>query len=251
MPKTYDSSDDEAGIWTGNFNGNNTYMYHRSPAGTATNTNPSTPRYGGFGSSKPTTPKSSGTSKSITGFHVRQRCHNQGRDDLAGRRRSANADILESLGLPSMVSFYDMKQLQDGVSEEDIRGPRKSKGHRRQRSRAVSVCLSTYNDCFRGVTAMVSDNAAQVAKRASQSLSSVARWTRKVTPTSMHSKKHSREQNTEEKSVAEVEAENEAAVFDEKKAHSTSSRTNDKQPFLSLLRERNAFAEATDDDKTL
>ncbi|EPE03838.1 hypothetical protein F503_01728 [Ophiostoma piceae UAMH 11346] len=248
IPKTYDSSDDEAGIWTGNYNGNNTYMYHRTPDAT----NPSTPRYA---PSLPMTPKSA-TSKSITGFHVRRRYHNQTRDDLAGRRRSANADILESLGLPSMVSFQDMKTLQDGLSEEDILGRHKS--HRRQSSRRVSVCLSTYNDCFRGAATIVGDNAAQVTMRASQSLSSVARWTRKVTPPSIHlrlQKKHNHDQVPSATVGSDADKEGkDDTVMRGKHLHSSASKADRKnQSFLpnQWIRQRSAYAEETADEKTL
>ena len=247
ISKTYDSSDNEAGNWTGNYNGNNTYMYHRTPDATT----PSTPRYA---PSMPMTPKSA-TSKSITGFHVRRRYNDPARNDLAGRRRSANADILESLGLPSMVSFQDMKTLQDGLSEEDILGRHKSQ--RRQRSRSVSVCLSSCNDCFRGAATIVGDNAAQAARRASQSLSSVARWTRNVTPPSIClklQKKHSQDQDhpATGRSAVDKEGKDDTVMGEKRVFTSASQAGREKQSFLpsQWIRQRSAYTAAAA-EKTL
>ncbi|CAK7229389.1 hypothetical protein SCUCBS95973_007206 [Sporothrix curviconia] len=85
--------------------------------------------------------------------------------DRSRRRRSANADILESVGLPPTVSYHDMKTLQDGLSIDDILGRR-------------STCSARLKEA----AAVIGGNAAQVAQRASRSAKSVARWSSRMTP---------------------------------------------------------------------
>ncbi|ERT01337.1 uncharacterized protein SPSK_08038 [Sporothrix schenckii 1099-18] len=87
------------------------------------------------------------------------------------RRRSANADILESVGLPPTVSYSDMKALQDGINIDDILGRRSSCSVR-----------------FKEAVSMVGGNATQAARRASKSATSVARWSKKMSPTIIDSK---------------------------------------------------------------
>lgn len=85
--------------------------------------------------------------------------------DRSDRRRSANADILESVGLPPTVSYNDMKALQEGLSIDDILGRRSSCSIR-----------------FKEAVSIVGGNATQAARRASKSATSVARWSKKMTP---------------------------------------------------------------------
>ena len=85
--------------------------------------------------------------------------------DRSQRRRSANADILESVGLPPTVSYHDMKSLQDGLCIDDILGRR-----------------STRSSRFKEAATIIGGNATQVARRASTSAARVARWSRTITP---------------------------------------------------------------------
>ncbi len=88
-----------------------------------------------------------------------------------GRRQSANADILESLGLPTTGSYHDMKTLQGGLSVDDILGRR-----------------STCGDCLRKAASAVCGNAATAAKRVSTSAVGLARRSKRLA--SRSSSKH-------------------------------------------------------------
>lgn len=84
--------------------------------------------------------------------------------DRSDRRRSANADILESVGLPPTWSYNDMKSLQDGLCIDDILGRRSSCSVR-----------------FKEAVSAVGGNATQAARRAS-------RWSKKMTGSKLQKK---------------------------------------------------------------
>ena len=83
--------------------------------------------------------------------------------DRSRRRRSANADILESVGLPPTVSYHDMKSLQDGLSIDDILGRR-----------------FTCGGCLKEAAATIGCNTHRAAQRASRSAARLARWSRRI-----------------------------------------------------------------------